>query len=301
MSERTLSEVWEEVLEARFKVAGGVLAGVVLAMAFVFTVTPYYRVQMIVAPLAQAVFQAEEAPRARYGEAGEPVLTADFLRFENMLGGASAAAVLLQDEKIRKGLSYDHVFPLQQGREDWNAEALAEYIQGRVRLEPVGQTPLRRLVYMHPSREFGVYFLHRLHTVTDGLIRSNTREQAAGRIAYLEREIAANPNPEHRRVLTDLLLEQERARMLSSIDQSYAADIIEPPASSARARWPDAVLVFPVFVFIGALAGFLLHGIGAANRQMSRSFYALADKEGWYTTESHNQNEPPQPRRSLRE
>lgn len=74
-------------------------------------------------------------------------------------------------------------------------------------------------------------------------------------------------NPEHRRALTNLLMEQERVKMLVSIDQSYTATIVEPAANLPKPSWPKPLLILPIFMMIGAVLGFVLHGVLLLARQ----------------------------------
>jgi hypothetical protein len=259
---------------------------------------PAYRAQMIVAPAntmsGSAVsglsgddyFLGLRYMAQRGGFNGD----ADFLRFENMARGATVAAKLLQDEKIRRGLELDIAFGFLRAGEIGTPERLAEYIEKRVRMEPVGASSLRRMVYLHPSPEFGVYFLHQLHRTTDEIIRGSVRADAGARVEYLQKAITETGNPEHRRALTGLLMEQERLRMLASIDQPYAAAIIEPPASSSRPWWPDALMIVPALMFGGALLGLVLHGLLRRTPEAQADLFAAGNR-AWFVQKGINSNE----------
>ncbi|MCD8493953.1 MAG: hypothetical protein LRY39_00710 [Alphaproteobacteria bacterium] len=58
-----------------------------------------------------------------------------------------------------------------------------------------------------------------------------------------------------------MLLEQERLNMLVSIDQPYAADIVENAASSSRPLWPDIPLAAVLLVLAGMALGFAAFGL----------------------------------------
>ncbi|MGB4056613.1 MAG: hypothetical protein WBK77_00840 [Alphaproteobacteria bacterium] len=293
--ERDLADVRDDIVLAGAWITAGIFTGAVLALAFVYFAVPYYRISMIVAPASPMVGDVSAVlppfsmvPRGLSG--GGPENAPDFVRFEAMMAGPTVAERLLQDDKILRGLSLDKNFQFFERNEDWTPEEMAEYIGKRARLEPVGATMLRRVIYYHPSPEFGVYFVHRLHRVTDDVIRERVRAEAGGRVYYLQEEGVKAANPEHRRALTGLLLDEERRLMLSSIDHAYAAAVVEAPSASPKPRWPDAMLVLPVLMFSGAVAGFLLHGLFGAGRD--RRLYITDARGGaWYPRSGINNNE----------
>lgn len=259
---------------AKFFILICAVAGLFAALFFINISTPYYKAQMIISPanpmngaevsslLADDNLFALRYMMQRVGVSN----SSDFLRFENTVRGPSVATELLKRDEILRGLAYDQSFHFSHPEQDWSPAKLAEYISKRVRLEPVGATSLRRMVYFHPDVKFAAHFLSVLHTVTDAMIRRNIREEAEKRVQYLKNAIVTTNNPEHRRALTTLLLEQERLRMLVSIEQPYAAAVIEPPSASFKPEWPDQPLIILAFVFGGAILGFALHALRNAER-----------------------------------
>lgn len=297
--DRTLGHVWADLKQAGPWIASGILIGTLAAFVFVYLATPFFRAQMIIAPAnpmdapaVSTVFDDSNplmlrAMAQNAMSAGSP----DFLRFESLYSGLSVASELLKDEKIIKALSFDYSFAFLKKDETWTAEGLSEYIAQRVKLEPVGAMPLRRMVYLHPSRDFAVYFLHRLHKVTDDMIRVQTRGEAQERVDYLTQESAKTKNPDHRRLLTALLMQEERILMLTSIDQPYSTSLIEPPAGSSRAKWPAVAVIFPVFIFVGALFGFILYGLNTPST--SYRYRHVSQRQSWFKAQGDNNNDMP--------
>ena len=299
MREKTLGDLRGDIVRAGGWIAGGIVIATAIAVVFIYMAVPAYRARMIVSPASgmdgaaiSAMGAGDDFLGLRYmAQRGGFSGDADFLRFENMVRGASVARELLRDEKIVKGLSFDRAFTFWEASSAaWTPERLAEYIEKRVRIEPVGGTALRRLIYLHPNPEFAVYLLHRLQRVTDEMIRSAVRADAAARVDYLQKAIAETVNPEHRRALTALLMEQERLRMLASIDQPYAAAVVEPPSASARPWWPDALLVVPSLMFAGALLGLMLHGLLRGSPPVRQDVFA-AGRGAWFVQKGINTNE----------
>jgi hypothetical protein len=192
---------------------------------------------------------------------GSPDST-DFMRFENIVRDPTVAALLLKDKTILYSVAKDKPLRFMADRR-WpdTPEKFSAYLQKKVSIEPVGATPLRRLVYEHPDREFAVYLLTQMHEVADRLIRGEIRARTEARAAYLEKALDAERNPEHRQAITSLLMEQEHVRMILAMDEPFAAAVAEPAFAGPRPAWPRRALFFPVFGFIGAALGFALYGL----------------------------------------
>ena len=135
----------------------------------------------------------------------------------------------------------------------------------------------------------------RLHETADGLIQYGLRKEVNERIAYLQKAMAEVRNPDHRRALTDLLMEQERLKMMVSIDQPYAAAMVEPSAISATPAWPDTTLVFLAFGVAGAFLGFIVFSIAQAFSQTTdaRGMVRRQALQNWIRRDSENNNQRP--------
>ncbi|MCF8495311.1 MAG: hypothetical protein K9G62_01445 [Alphaproteobacteria bacterium] len=295
---RTFLDMCADLWRARLYVAAGVSAGVFAAAFFLYATIPSYRAWMLVAPaspmngagissvLPDDKFPALNALALRMNISN----SSDFTRFENIFTGPAVAGILLQDKKIMEGLSQDRAFGFSKSSREWTSGRLSEYLDKRVRMEPVGSTAFRRLIYLHPNPSFGVYLLYNIHRAADDLIRQKTRAESTARIHYLQGAMNGTLNPDHRRALTALLLEQERLLMLVSAETSYAAAVVEPPVSGTRIAWPPSMLVLSSFLFVGAVWGFALHGILIAVKKtrMRRGSSPKAWTRGW----SSNTNAP---------
>lgn len=292
----TLLDLCADVWRGKFYVLSGLALALICAGAFMASATPYYKAQAIISPastmngpevsslLADENLSALRFLVQRVGATN----SADFTRFENTYSGPSVAEFLMKDPAIREGLAKDPEFGDVNSDENWNAVRVADYIERSVRLEPVGATTLRRMTYLHPSRAFGNYFLQNVHRLTDELIRQKIRQDAQQRVRYLQETVAATSNPDHKRALTALLLEQERLLMLVSIDAPYAASMIEPPATGVKAAWPNPMLIFPAFALAGMVVGF---AVFAARETAQRSKAPQRQPRAWYKTDSGNNNQ----------
>jgi len=265
MSEKTLYDVLRDIWCAKFWMLGFVIIMTIAAFVFLSVANDFYRAEMIIAPASPMGQTLKKGGDVGEGstQLGEEDFqsNAAFLRFENTYNGASVANFLVRDKDIISGLALDRNFEFSENLEKWDAENLSEYLKKRIRLEPVSGTPLRRMIYLHPDKKFAVDMVKRIHRITDEMIRARILVETNQRIDYLNASLGKTTNPDHKRSLANLLMEQERLKMMVSLDQPYAASIIEPAYSSVRARWPDPYIIYPVFIFIGMLLGFVTYGL----------------------------------------
>ncbi len=262
-AEPSLADVVVMLWARRLWVGGGAVVGAALAFLTILLCVPRYHAEMLVSPAAQIVRAGSAALAGEYDYAVLPYVakpmdqsaSADFVRFEKIVTGRAVAEILFRSAKIREGVARDRRFRFEGGAGVASPAALADYLARTVRVDPVGATDLRRISYEHPEPGFAEFLLASLHAAADGTIRDQARRQAAERRDYLETAMASNPNPDHRRALTTLLMREEEVAMMIAMDQPYAAALAEAPAASARPVWPRRALFFPVFVLVGAILG----------------------------------------------
>jgi hypothetical protein len=267
--EPRLGDLLADLWHAKVWMLAGAALGLLAAFVFIQISVPHYKAAIMLAPAAPMTGAETSSMLAnddlfalrfmmqRLG----PGQGSDFQRFENIYAGPSVADILLSDEKIMRGLRADTAFVFSEAEQDWSAEKLSEYLKKRTTMEPVGTSNARRMVYYHPDGAFAKYMLSAIHHIADGLIRRDIRADSKARVEYLRSAIAETGNPEHRRTLTTLLMEQERLLMLVSIDQPYAASVVEPAAIGVKPDWPDRALVYLVAALVFAFSGFLAYGV----------------------------------------
>lgn len=267
-AEPTLPDVLRLLWRARASLfIGGVLGCVGAALFLLFSI-PHYRISMLVAPAEQTIrvdikyFLPENSGFALQDAAGRmaaPDMT-DFTRFEYTLRGRNVARGLTSDQAVMDGLRRDRKFVFIKPPALKTADDLTAYFNKKIAVAPVGDTPLRRIVFDHPEPEFGMALLNTLYARTDALIRQDMAATAKARALYLKDMLDKTSHPDHRRALTALLMEQEHRLMILAMEEPFAAIITEPPAASVRPWWPRKNLIFAGFAFAGALLGFALRG-----------------------------------------
>lgn len=290
-TEPTLRDLAAWGWQARRWIITGLLAGICAALLWAWLAVPQYRITMLVGPTTRtgtpdisALFPENASFAVEYVlRSFGPGDSSDFMRFEAILRGPTIAQRLLALPPVRAGLGHDQRWAFYQGATPADAEKLSAYMNKRIRIEPVGNTPLRRITYHHQDPEFGRQFLATLYATTDALIRSEVREKARARIEWLNQSLRTTSQPDHRRMLADLLRDQEQVSMILALNEPYAALMAEPPAMSARPVWPDRKMIFPLLGFIGAFLGGALYaalrrdaGLGTAVPDSDKGLWRTA-------------------------
>lgn len=266
-SEPTLRDLLGWCREARFWIAGGLLSGLVVTLLWVTLAVPQYRITMLVGPTTRtgtpdisALFPENASFALEYVlRSFGPGDSSDFMRFEAILRGPSVAARLLENQTLSKGLMDDRRWSFAPHRDFESAAVMAAYLQKNIRVEPSGNTPMRKVTYFHNDPAFGQRFLMTLYGTADGMIRQEIREKAAARIIWLNETLRTANDPDHRRMLANLLREQEQVKMILALNEPFAAMMAEPPAVSVKPVWPEKKLLFPLLGFVGAFLGFMAY------------------------------------------
>lgn len=262
--EQTLADLLSDLWAARRYVFIFAASFAVIAFFVALLSTPLYRGSMIVAP-ADGYALGDYASKVSDGDSmnlpfwrphDQEGISTDFYRFMYTIQGNAVAAILLKDESVLSGIARDGSW--SKKADEWNAEELAEYLAKHIKIEHLGTTPLRRISYKHPDAAFAAAFLRKVHLVSDQLIRRDRRRQSESRINYLTATLQKTVNPDHRKGITDLLMQQEHIQMLANLDEPYAAIVVEPPSSTPKPVWPDKFLLYAVFALVGAGIGYLV-------------------------------------------
>lgn len=269
MNDYLAEPTWGDVIgwcrAARFWILAGFFFGLMVALLWVWLAVPQYRISMLVEPTTRtgtpdisALFPENASYALEYVlRSFGPGDSSDFMRFEAIMRGVMISRRLLEIPQVSQGLQDDRSWLFSRAHRLENAEKLSAYLQKRIRIEPVGNTTMRRVVYLHANPDFGRRFLSTLYATTDGIIRQEVREKTAARIDGLKKTLRTANGPEHRRMLAGLLTDQEQVQMILALNEPFAATMAEPPSVSAKPVWPDKKLLFPLLGFIGAFMGFV--------------------------------------------
>ncbi|HPF79236.1 MAG TPA: Wzz/FepE/Etk N-terminal domain-containing protein [Alphaproteobacteria bacterium] len=258
--EISLKQLLQSFWQAKFYMLGGWLVAFVLAFLFIFVSVPKYSANMIVAPAdgyalgdyASAVQYDSVATLPFWRPKDQAGASTDFYRFIHTLRGPAVAGILIKDESALSGINRTLDNKIK------TPEELSVYLKKHIRIDPLGATPLRRLNYAHPDAEFAAALLRKLHLVADQMIRRDRRQQSQSRIEYLENVLRRTNNPDHRKGVTNLIMQQEHIQMLANLDEPYAAIVVEPASASPKPTWPNKPLIWFVFSAIGLMFGYII-------------------------------------------
>lgn len=123
----------------------------------------------------------------------------------------------------------------------------------------------------HAEPALALELLARLHGFAEAKVRADLAEQAARRIAVLERRIAQESDVFLRASLYELLAQQQRAGLVVAADEVVAARLVSAPSVEARPSLPNRPLLIALLavaatiaVLLGALSVLLLREGAAA-------------------------------------
>lgn len=260
VSDLTLADLLRHFWQAKFYMVAGSVLTLIGATVFLFIVTPTYKASMIVAP-ADGYALGDYASRIENDSIAsipfwrpkeQEGVSTDFYRFIHTIRGPSVAEILLSDSGVLSGIK-------NSGHSDAikKKESLAEYLDRKIKIEPLGATPLRRISYSHPDPDFATALLRKIHLVADQMIRRDRRRQSQNRIDYLKQALDRTDNLEHRKVITNLLMQQEHIQMLANLNEDYAAIVVEPAFSTPEANWPNHYAVWFLSALIGMFLGYV--------------------------------------------
>jgi LPS O-antigen subunit length determinant protein (WzzB/FepE family) len=229
----------------------GMAIGAIITVLIILFQTPIYRVSMIVAPSERTGVPslssflpkaAADAPALQYFvERIDASQSTDFTVFETRLTTISQLKAL--PDRIQKSINDD-------------GDAV-EWLQKNIKIRPVGMTPFRKISIDHENPDAAKDVLKTLCLNTDMAIRQDKKSKISRRISYLNEQLKTTMNPDHRDAIIALLKEQEQTLMMASIDNEFAAVIIEPPSVSARPISPRGIILFPVLMFTGMILGYM--------------------------------------------
>lgn len=106
----------------------------------------------------------------------------------------------------------------------------------------------------HGDAALALDMLRRLHGFAEAKVRADLAEQAARRVAALERRLARESDIFLRNSLYELLAQQQRAGLVVAADEAVAARLVSAPMVEARPSLPNRPLLLALLALAVPLA-----------------------------------------------
>jgi hypothetical protein len=159
--------------------------------------------------------------------------------------------------RARLGLFTERLF----GRPPWSPPGpgrIAAALDRRLVVESPGTEQLTFISLRDTDPEIAVGLLTTLQQLADRMVRQAAIARGEAQSRYLRQRLANEQNADHLEALGLLLVRQEQATMLYSIDLPFAAQVIQSATVAQRPDWPDV----PLSLAVAAVAATAL-GIAA--------------------------------------
>lgn len=253
-----LPELIARIWRGRKFVFIGIAVGFVIALLLILLLKPQYEATMIVAPpshdsrtdsFVEGVFVYAPDVEARI-----PTGSPEFIRFEQSLRGAAVANLIFKMDHIVDQIGDDSLW---RGSSNTikTPQDLSLYLTQHIQVETMGATSSRKITYRHPDPEFAAKLLVMLRKADDQIIRTSVKAETETKIEWLKTEFAKTLNPDHRQALAQLLMSEERRRMLLSLETPYAVNVVEEAASTPRPVVPNRPMILVMLLFVGVACG----------------------------------------------
>ena len=253
-----LPELIARVWRGRKFVFWGMAVGLIIALSLIILLKPKYESTMIVAPpshdsrtdsFVEGVFVYAPDVEARI-----PTGSPEFIRFEQSLRGAAVASLLFKMDHMVDKIGEDSVW--RGLSNDINSsQDLSLYLANHIQVETMGATSSRKITYRHPDPDFAVKLLVMMRKADDQIIRTSVKAETETKIEWLKTEFAKTLNPDHRQAMAQLLMSEERRRMLLSLETPYAVNVVEEAASTPRPVVPNRPMIVVMLLLVGAACG----------------------------------------------
>lgn len=219
-------------------------------------ISPFYRLQMVL----KSVLLAERL-QERYGLLQR--VYGDSWDFEAGEWKRPSGEDFERDQRRRAMLRQNLWAPP-------NLETLAEYVGGKLQIEPVAGGGFQTVTVRDPDPEFALWLVNTVYFEADGLLREQDRRDSEERRAYITRELAAATNVQVQDALRGMLANEFNKTLTLASNLPYAAKITEPARILNRRTEPNLRTFFGFPIAGMAGVGFFLITLIAVFRRERR-------------------------------
>jgi uncharacterized protein involved in exopolysaccharide biosynthesis len=132
--------------------------------------------------------------------------------------------------------------------------SLAQFLKSQLSVEEDKSTHALTITLKSADPALAVDLLRDIRQETDSMLREDSRAYTENAIAYLDKSLPEITTQEHRRALTDLLIEYERQLILvSQTDSPFAVIVVDPPTLAPAPVSPKLPIVYAVCVLLSVV------------------------------------------------
>ena len=134
-----------------------------------------------------------------------------------------------------------------------SSEMLRDFLQKRVKITENKTDGSLLLSMDFPDPKFAEALLRSMHKAADDLLRAQAEARSEKLIDYLNRNLRSTDDSTVRTNLIQILLEQDRDRLMSQPGVPYAAEILDDASSSDFPTSPKPIIALPLGIVVGII------------------------------------------------
>lgn len=281
----SLAEVWTVIADGRWLIASLAVGFSIAAIAASFLITPVYRAQVLLAPVA-----TERPPGGLAGFAsqlgGIAALAGMGVGFSD--NTAKSIAILRSRDFTQRFIEANGVMPLlfadawdadrsawlvadpSEAPDDW--QAYERFDKGVRGVTQDAETGLITLTIDWTDPVVARDWANALVRDVNSEIRTRTIEQSRRNVEFLQGQLAATNEVELKAAVFSLMESEMKNAMLATVRSEYAFEVLDPAVVPQKKFWPNRGLL----AALGLAAGMMLGVIAAFLRRAMRPQGAMA-------------------------
>jgi hypothetical protein len=155
----------------------------------------------------------------------------------------------------------------------WRAPAAPEVqkiLENFVEINEDKSTSIQTLSFASANPEFAKQFLWKIHKASDAKLRERSLARSEKNVEYLQRKLNTLDVTTYKQALTEILVQQERQRMVASSNIAFAAEPLGLPYTSTNPTRPRSFIIL-LFMFCASILTGLILSLVLEWRKFTRS------------------------------
>ncbi len=138
------------------------------------------------------------------------------------------------------------------------APEVQKIIENYVEIKENKSTSIITLSFASSNPEFAKKLLWKIHKASDDKLRQRSLARSEKNVEYLQRKLNTLDVATYKQALTEILIQQERQRMVASSDVSFAAEPLGLPYTSVNPTRPRAFFILVLTICASIFCGLFL-------------------------------------------